>query len=152
MRLTAYTDYALRTLMYVAQHRERLVTIQDIADAQGIAKNHLTKVVNHLAQLGYLETVRGRNGGLRLAREPEQINVGQVVRATETDFHMAACFQPSDKSCAFLPHCALKHTLTQAAQAFLAVLDAATLAQMLTRAPARTSAVRLKPRAKPEPA
>src|SRR6478672_11006356 len=80
MRLTSYTDYALRTLMFLALNRERLVTIGDIAETHHIAKNHLTKVVHQLGTLGYVETVRGRSGGLRLGREPEDIRVGDVAR------------------------------------------------------------------------
>jgi Rrf2 family nitric oxide-sensitive transcriptional repressor len=99
MRLTAYTDYSLRTLIFLAMNREQLVTIQQIADAHGIAKNHLTKVVHRLGTLGYVETVRGRNGGLRLGREPADINLGEVVRHTETDFHMAPCFAEESVGC-----------------------------------------------------
>lgn len=131
MRLTAYTDYALRTLMYLAVHQDHLATIQDIADTHDIAKNHLTKVVNHLGQLGYIDTIRGRNGGLRLALPPEDINIGQVVRHTESDFHMAACFQDAASGCAYSLNCALKTALGKATKAFLATLDEVTLAQMV---------------------
>jgi Rrf2 family nitric oxide-sensitive transcriptional repressor len=86
MRLTAYTDYALRTLMYLATNRDRLVTISEIADVHGISKNHLMKVVHQLGLSGMVETVRGRNGGLRLNHEPAEINIGEVVRNSETDF------------------------------------------------------------------
>lgn len=134
MRLTAYTDYALRTLMYLAMRREELVTIQDIADAHGIAKNHLTKVVHQLGTLAYIDTVRGRNGGLRLARDPARINIGEVVRHTETDFFMAACFDPAGNSdCMHAPACALKSVLARATAAYLAELDGVTLADVLTR-------------------
>jgi Rrf2 family nitric oxide-sensitive transcriptional repressor len=140
MRLTAYTDYSLRTLIFLALNREQLVTIQDIADAHGIAKNHLTKVVHRLATMGYIDTVRGRNGGLRLGREPADINIGDVVRQTETDFHMAACFDPAAAAgCIYSPACALKGVLTAASAAFLAELDAVTLEQMLVK-PARKGA------------
>ncbi|SNS84279.1 transcriptional regulator, BadM/Rrf2 family [Noviherbaspirillum humi] len=131
MRLTTYTDYALRTLMYLAMNRDRLVTIQDIADSHAIAKNHLTKVVHHLGMLGFVETVRGRNGGLRLGREPKDINIGDVVRQTETDFNMAACFDPDDQNCLYSNACALKGVLGRATNAFLGVLDAVTLDMML---------------------
>lgn len=133
MRLTAYTDYALRTLMYLAMHRDELVTIQDIADAHGIAKNHLTKVVHQLGTLAYIDTVRGRNGGLRLAREPARINIGEVVRHTETDFYMAACFDPAGSDCMHAPACALKSVLGRATTAYLAELDSVTLADVLGR-------------------
>ena len=91
MKLTDYTDYSLRTLMYLGFNRDRLVTIQDIADLHGISKNHLMKVVHQLGLSGMVETVRGRNGGIRLNKEPEDINIGEVVRNTETDFYMAEC-------------------------------------------------------------
>jgi Rrf2 family protein len=95
MRLTSFTDYSLRTLLYLAANRDRLVTIQDIADLHVISKNHLMKVVYQLGLAGLVETVRGRNGGLRLGKEPKDINIGALVRATETDFFMAECFDRS---------------------------------------------------------
>lgn len=130
MRLTAFTDYSLRTLIYLAMHREQLVTIQHIADAHRIAKNHLTKVVHHLGTLGYIVTSRGRNGGLRLGREPGQIVIGEVVRHTETDFFMASCFDQAAGGCLYSSGCALKGELAKATEAFLAVLDAVTLEQL----------------------
>lgn len=133
MRLTTYTDYALRTLMYLATHRDRLVTIQDIASLHDISKNHLTKVVHQLGLLGLVETVRGRNGGLRLGREPAGINVGEVVRATETDFYMAECFDENNLSCAYSSACALKGVLGQAMDAYLQVLDGVTLESLVRK-------------------
>lgn len=127
MKLTSYTDYALRTLMYLAMNRDRLVTIQDIADAHRIAKNHLTKVVHQLGMLGLVETVRGRNGGLRLGREPSEIRVGDVVRSTESDFFIAECFDPERPGCIYSASCALKGVLGRANAAFLGVLDGITL-------------------------
>ena len=131
MRLTAYTDYSLRTLIFLALNRERLVTIQEIAEAHAIAKNHLTKVVHRLGTLGYIDTVRGRNGGLRLGREPADINIGDVVRHTETDFHMAPCFDLAQAACTYAPACALKGVLGEATAAFLNVLGSVTLEQMV---------------------
>ena len=133
MRLTAYTDYSLRTLIFLAMNREQLVTIQEIADAHGIAKNHLTKVVHRLGTLGYIDTVRGRNGGLRLGREPADINIGEVVRHTETDFFMAPCFDLASAGCMYSVACALKGVLGKATAAFLEVLDAVTLEQMVLK-------------------
>ncbi len=135
MRLTAYTDYSLRTLIFLGLARDRLATIGEIADAHGIAKNHLTKVVHQLGMLGYVTTIRGRNGGLRLAREPSAINVGEVVRHTESDFHMASCFDPQSSGCIYANACALQGALDKATRAFLGVLDELTLEQMLVRAP-----------------
>lgn len=131
MRLTAYTDYSLRTMIFLAMHRDALVTVQQIADAHGIAKNHLTKVVHHLGTLGYIATVRGRNGGLRLGREPADINIGEVIRHTETDFHMASCFDQASAGCIYSSACSLKGMLGKATLAFLDVLDAVTLEQVV---------------------
>ncbi len=131
MRLTAYTDYTLRTLIYLGMHRDRLATIQDIADVHGISKNHLMKVVYQLGLSGMVETVRGRNGGLRLKLEPEAINIGAVVRHSETDFYMAECFDPESSSCKLAPSCALKGVLKAATAAYLKVLDAVTLADLI---------------------
>ena len=127
MRLTTYTDYALRTLMYLAANRDRLVTIRDIADAHDIAKNHLTKVVHQLGILGFVESLRGRRGGLRLGREPSQINIGAVVRSTEPDFYMAECFNRGKSHCMLSAACSLKDVLTDATTAYLNVLDGITL-------------------------
>ncbi|MBR7634769.1 RrF2 family transcriptional regulator [Janthinobacterium lividum] len=135
MRLTAYTDYTLRTLMYLGVHRDRLVTIQDIADLHAISKNHLMKVVHQLGLSGIVETVRGRNGGLRLARDPAEINIGTVVRETESDFFMAECFNKENNTCPLTPDCLLKAKLGQATAAFLAVLDTVTLASILEATP-----------------
>lgn len=144
MKLTTYTDYALRALMFLAVNRDRLVTIQDIADLHGIAKNHLTKVVHQLGLLGLVETVRGRNGGLRLGCEPSEINLGEVVRQTETDFNMAECFDVSNVSCAYSSACTLKNVLSAATVAYLDVLDGVTLDQLVKKPSARGSAAASK--------
>ena len=133
MRLTDYTDYTLRTLMYLGYNRDRLVTIQDIADLHGISKNHLTKVVHQLGLSDMVETVRGRNGGLRLNKEPADINIGEVVRNTETDFYMAECFDRENNSCVYSPSCTLKGVLNSATSAYLAVLDGFTLEDLLAK-------------------
>jgi Rrf2 family nitric oxide-sensitive transcriptional repressor len=148
MRLTSYTDYALRTLIFLGMNRDRLVTIQDIAELHGISKNHLMKVVHQLGVTGMVDTVRGRNGGLRLKREPADINLGAVVRNTETDFYMAECFDPENAGCAYSASCSLKGVLGAATAAYLKVLDGVTLADMLvdTRPATLSSPVRLHPR------
>ncbi len=133
MRLTDYTDYTLRTLMYLGYNRDRLVTIQDIADLHGISKNHLMKVVHQLGLSGMVETVRGRNGGLRLNKEPADINLGEVVRNTETDFYMAECFDRENNSCVYSPSCTLKGVLNSATAAYLEVLDGVTLDDLLKK-------------------
>jgi Rrf2 family nitric oxide-sensitive transcriptional repressor len=135
MRLTSYTDYALRTLMFLALNRDRLVTIGDIAESHKIAKNHLTKVVHHLGTLGFVETVRGRSGGMRLGREPADIRIGDVVRQTESDFYMASCFDANAPGCIYAAGCEMRGALARATIAFLEVLDQITLEQMVARDP-----------------
>jgi Rrf2 family nitric oxide-sensitive transcriptional repressor len=131
MRLTSFTDYTLRSLIYLGMNRDRLATIQDIADLHKISKNHLVKVIHQLGTSGLVETVRGRNGGLRLAREPEDINIGAVVRRTEPDFFIAECFDKASHNCMFSGSCTLQSKLGEATRAFLAVLDDLTLAQVM---------------------
>lgn len=135
MRLTAYTDYTLRTLMHLALNQDRLVTIQDIADLHTISKNHLMKVAHQLGLSGMVVTVRGRNGGLKLSKEPSQINIGEVVRNTESDFFMAECFDHADTCCAYAPACALKGVLSKATAAYLAALDEVTLDDLIAKKP-----------------
>jgi Rrf2 family transcriptional regulator, nitric oxide-sensitive transcriptional repressor len=130
MRLTAFTDYTLRTLIYLALRPEKLVTIADIATAYDVSANHLTKVVHHLAQAGDIATVRGQHGGLRLARPPGAIRLGNVVRRTEPDLELVACFD-AGQHCVIQEGCVLKHALDSALQAFLAVLDGYTLADLV---------------------
>jgi Rrf2 family nitric oxide-sensitive transcriptional repressor len=129
MRLTVYSDYALRVLMYAAVHPGELVTIQQVADDYGISRNHLMKVAFELGRHGFLETVRGRRGGVRLARPPERIGLGEVVRKTEDDFILVECFGAAD-ACVLSGPCRLKGALAQALKAYLAVLDGYTLADL----------------------
>lgn len=128
MRLTAYTDYSLRTLTYLALH-PRGSTVREIAGAYGISRNHLVKVVRQLVREGYLEAARGRSGGIRLALSPEAIVVGDVVRKMEEDMRIVECFDASG-SCVIQPACVLKGALREAAEAFLVVLDGYTLADL----------------------
>jgi Rrf2 family nitric oxide-sensitive transcriptional repressor len=130
MRLSEYTDYTLRVLMYCAAHRDRLVTIGELAEQHGLSKNHLMKVVNDLARQGLLETTRGRGGGLRLLAAPETIRIGDVVRATETDFRLVECFDATTNACTFTPNCRLKHLFDDALAGYFKALDGATLADM----------------------
>ena len=128
MKLTLYTDYSLRVLIFLASKpKDELSNIKEIAAAYQISKNHLMKVIHELGKLGLIETIRGRGGGIRLAREPEDINIGKVVRQTEDDFHLVECFDPSVNRCAITSVCGLRHLLFQALQAYLAVLDQYTL-------------------------
>jgi Rrf2 family nitric oxide-sensitive transcriptional repressor len=134
MRLTIYTDYSLRLLMYLALAGDRLATIGQVAAAYGISKNHLTKVAHQLGVAGYIETVRGKGGGLRLARRAGEIGLGEVVRHAEPDMALVPCFPPVNGDCPILPRCGLRHVLDEARMAFLGVLDRYTLAD-LVRAP-----------------
>lgn len=132
MRLTVYTDYSLRTLIYLgAKNEDELTTIQEISDAYNISKNHLMKVTHQLGQLGYIETIRGRGGGIRLAKLPKDITIGEVVRQTEEDFHLVECFDPASNMCKIAPACQLKGVLAEALQAYLAVLDRYTVEDFL---------------------
>jgi Rrf2 family transcriptional regulator, nitric oxide-sensitive transcriptional repressor len=132
VRLTVYTDYSLRTLMYLGvRGREHLATIQEIANAYQISKNHLMKVTYDLGQHGYIETIRGRGGGIRLALDPKDINIGEVVRKTEEDFHIVECFNPESNLCKISAECQLKFALNQALKAYIAVLDSYTLADVI---------------------
>jgi Rrf2 family nitric oxide-sensitive transcriptional repressor len=130
MRLTLYTDYSLRLLMHCAVRRGELVTIQDVADAYGISKNHLMKVAFELGRKGYLETVRGRGGGLRLARPANRIGLGEIVREVEEDFAMVECFGTQGKGCLIAGPCRLRGALSRALKAYLDVLDEYTLADL----------------------
>lgn len=131
MRLTVQSDYALRVLMYLGIHAGRLTTIEEIARAYGISQNHLMKIVNRLATHGFVETLRGRGGGLRLARVPESITLGEVLRIIEDDFDIVACFT-SDDVCRISKVCRLKRALHRALDAYLAELDSWTLADIIS--------------------
>ena len=141
MRLTSWTDYTLRVLMYCAacEGRSQPVTISEIAQAHGISRSHLTKIVVDLSNQGWLETTRGRGGGLRLLKPASEIVLGDVVRATESDFTMVECFDAGINQCRLSGHCGLKGVLHRAMQAYFAVLDGVTLADMLVASPASMS-------------
>ena len=131
MRLTVYTDYALRVLMYLAVHPEPMPTIGEIATSYGVSRNHLMKVVYELGVAGYIETARGKKGGLRLAGPASDIGLGDLVRQTEPDLALVPCFDPVNVSCALTPACKLRGVLHQAQAAFLKVLDDHTLADLV---------------------
>ena len=135
MRLSEYTDYTLRVLMYCARHRQRLVTIGELAEQHGLSKGHLMKVVNDLARQGLLETTRGRGGGLRLSKEPGLIRIGDVVRSSETDFRLVECFDASTNACNLTPDCRLKHLFDAALRGYFEALDGATLADLTSGPP-----------------
>ncbi|CAG0967793.1 HTH-type transcriptional repressor NsrR [Methylophilaceae bacterium] len=132
MHLTTYSDYSMRVLVYLSLQREKLVTIADIAKAYDISENHLMKVVHHLALDGYIETVRGKGGGMRLACEPEAINLGELVRKTEGEGGLLACTD-GISSCCIQPACNLVGILREAHAALFAVLEKYTLADLVKR-------------------
>ncbi|HEV2676439.1 MAG TPA: Rrf2 family transcriptional regulator [Aliidongia sp.] len=130
MKLTLLTDYALRTLIFVGTKQGELSTIGEIAAAFDISKTHLMKVVHKLGQCGYLENIRGKNGGIRLRRRPEEIGIGDVVRAIEEDLAVIGCMT-DERFCRIQSTCVLQGALHEATRAFLAALDAYNLADLL---------------------
>lgn len=132
MQLTQYSDYALRLLMYLGLNEHRLCSIAEIASAYGISKNHLVKVAHHLTKSGFVEAVRGRSGGLRLARPAARIKLGAVYRVTEPGFALADCFEDAS-ACRVFGACVLRRALDEALRRFLATLDGYTLADLLGR-------------------
>jgi Rrf2 family nitric oxide-sensitive transcriptional repressor len=130
MRLTQYSGYGLRALMYVGLKGEELSTIAEIAEAHGISRNHLMKVVQQMAAEGFVYSRRGKNGGIRLASSPDQLTVGEVVRKLEPNFGVADCMR-ADRKCVLVGVCRLRAKLREASEAFLRVLDDVSLADLL---------------------
>ena len=133
MRLTVFSDYTLRVLMYLALDRTRLATIPEIASAYGISENHLIKVVHRLARAGIVETVRGKGGGVRLARAPEQIRIGEIVRAAEGNAPIVECLSGDPQACRITSSCRLRGILVDAFEALYDSLDEHTLADLVER-------------------
>lgn len=131
MRLTTFSDYTLRVLMYLALNRKQLSTIPTIAAAYGISENHLMKVVYQLVQVGVVESTRGKGGGIRLAREPGQISLGPIVRASEGAAPIVECLNSAANTCCIAPDCRLAGILVEAFAALFAVLDRYTLADLV---------------------
>ena len=132
MRLTNFSDYCLRLLMYAAVRQDRLVTIEEVSEVYNISRAHLMKVANTLTKAGYLKAVRGRSGGLTLAKPPGKIKLGEVVRATEPDFALVECFGAGNE-CIITPSCRLRGILHEGLDAFGKVLDRYTLADLMLR-------------------
>jgi Rrf2 family transcriptional regulator, nitric oxide-sensitive transcriptional repressor len=130
MKLTGYTNYALRSLQFAAMHAPDLVRVDDVVRVHGLARPHIVKIVHALGQAGYLQTVRGRGGGFRLARPADQINVGAVVRLMEGPLDIVECFNPEQNTCPLIGICRLSRALQTATQAFLAVLDDLSIADI----------------------
>ena len=132
MRLTTFTDYSLRVLIYLGTHRDQRAAVGEIATAYGISKNHLMKVISFLVDEGYVDTTRGRGGGVWLKLEPERIRIGDVVRKSEAGSVLVECFSPDTSECRIESACMLRSAFHKAAQAFYAVLDTYTLADLIT--------------------
>ena len=133
MQLTYYTDYSLRVLMYLAVQGERMVNISEIAERYNISRNHLVKVVHNLARGGFIKSYRGKGGGIKLARDPEQVNVGEVVRYTEGPSKPVECFDAERNRCIITNACGLAELIEEACDSFFATLDRYTLADLLKR-------------------
>jgi Rrf2 family nitric oxide-sensitive transcriptional repressor len=140
MRLSLHTDYALRMLIVLGARQGEVVNVAEIADSFGISRHHLMRVAQRLRDGGFVETTRGNGGGVRLARAPAEITIGDVVRTTETDFSLVACFAP-DGQCRIIPVCALRGVLAEAMAAFLAVLDGTCLEDLLVSRPSLLAAL-----------
>jgi Rrf2 family transcriptional regulator, nitric oxide-sensitive transcriptional repressor len=135
MRLTMQTDYALRMLIALGVHTNRLVTVGETADTYQVSKNHMMKVAHRLCLEGFVIAVRGNGGGLRLARRPSEINIGDVVRRMESDFSLVGCFEPRCETCRITSACLLRSALRKALQAFHQTLDDYTLQDLLVTRP-----------------
>jgi Rrf2 family transcriptional regulator, nitric oxide-sensitive transcriptional repressor len=131
VRLTDYTDYALRLLMYLALREDQLTTVSEVAASYGISRNHLMKVASDLGAAGFIKTVRGRGGGLKLAKASRSIRLGDVVRCTEPNMALVACFEPIEEPCAIRSCCVLRGALQRARSTFLDVLDGYSLADLV---------------------
>ncbi len=131
MQLTYHTDYALRLLMYLALAGNRRATVEDVATSFGISRNHMMKVAHRLGRAGYVETIRGRSGGLRLKRDAGNIRVGAVVRDMEEGWQIVECFDSARNTCVIAGPCRLKGVFKEALAAYLAVLDRYTLADLM---------------------
>ncbi len=131
MRLTSHSDYAFRTLLHLGSRADQVVSVATIADAFGLSANHLAKVAQELAHAGFVRSQRGPSGGLELARAPDEIRLGDVLRATEPDFQLVDCFGARHDACPLDGACKLKDVMGQALRAFLEVFDCYTLADLL---------------------
>lgn len=131
MRLTTFTDYTIRVLIYSAIHPKKIVTVGELAEIYEISRNHLTKVIHYLGQQGYVETLRGKGGGIKLAKNAQSINLGKLIRDTEKSSFLAECFNQESCDCKILPACRLTGILKEAQDAFYKVLGHYTIADLI---------------------
>jgi Rrf2 family transcriptional regulator, nitric oxide-sensitive transcriptional repressor len=142
MQLSQFTDYSLRVLMYLGFRGDEQVTIAEISRAYGVSRNYLMKVVSHLAAKGYVHTIRGKGGGLRLARHPTLINLGEVIRECEPDFNVVDCLGPVQSSCPLMPECVLRTLLREAVRGFLGTLERYSLQDLVANRHVGTALLR----------
>ena len=131
MRLTQFTDYSLRVLIYLGLHTDKRVTIDELTQAYDVSRHHIRSVVHKLSTLGYVESIQGKGGGLTLAVETDTISIREVVENTENDFYIVECFNPSGNTCPIEPMCILKQALSKASQSFLEALDQYTIEDLI---------------------
>lgn len=128
MQLTIFTDYGLRSLMFLATHTDRLSSVKEVANYHDISYNHLVKVIHKLSQLGYVAGTKGRGGGIRLAKSPAKLNLGDIVRELEASMDIVECFNRDTNTCRITKSCQLKHYLMEANKEFIATLNKYSLA------------------------
>jgi Rrf2 family nitric oxide-sensitive transcriptional repressor len=145
MKLTLFSDYSLRILMFAGLNEEPTFSVDDVARAYGLSRNHVAKVINFLTQRGYLSSQRGRGGGIRLGQKPEEIRVGQLLRQTENGSPLVECFDAATNTCPLIRACRLKLALSQAWTAFFDTLDGYTLADLIQKPGPLQHALQLKP-------
>ncbi len=145
LEISLYSDYSFRVLMYLALHGQKLVQIKTISDAYRVSENHLVKVVQHLVRLGYVASVRGRSGGIRLAKTPEEIGLGDVFRKTEPTLKLLSCFEAEHAACPIVGICDLNLLFQRAMQRFLDELDQQTLASLVGRRSQMLSTLNIQP-------
>ncbi|MCC3862246.1 RrF2 family transcriptional regulator [Pseudemcibacter aquimaris] len=131
MRLTSFTDYSVRVLTYVAKKNGELASIREVSEVYGISSNHLMKVIHHLGKGDYLETIRGKNGGFRLAKEPKDINIGELIKYTEEDMTLVECLGNKEGRCLLQEECNFSNVMQEALDAFMGTINKYTLADLI---------------------
>ncbi len=131
MQLTSFTDYGLRTLMFLAAHPDRMSSVKEIAEHFDISRNHLVKVVHRLSQLTYIETVKGKGGGIKIAKDTTKLRLGDLISELEPNMNMVECFDPKTNTCRITQSCQLKHYLFEATTSYIDVLNQYTLADAI---------------------
>ncbi|MFK7816033.1 MAG: Rrf2 family transcriptional regulator [Gammaproteobacteria bacterium] len=141
MRLTQFTDYSLRVLIYLALHPKERVTIDQLTNAYEVSRHHIRSVVHHLGKLGYIKSIQGKGGGMELALKPAELSIKEVVENTENDFYLVECFNPDGNSCPIEPLCVLKQALSEASKSFLQTLEDYTIEDLIKNKKGQLSAL-----------